>query len=145
MYLTELIPLKPRSDKRVLMALADIPAGEPVNLCTDLEEHDLNEYVTGGRRGVFLAHVGGDSMETEIRKGDVLIINQNLSVNPGDIILAYVGGAYTIKQYQPKPNGLYLVPKNENYESRLITAKDDFETFGVIVGIVRWFKKNLAF
>jgi DNA polymerase V len=131
----------PRSEKtRVLIALASISCGLPQEICTELEKIDLNEFITGGETGVYLMRANGDSMEREIRCGDILIVNRNLQAQTGDAIVSYLNGDYIVKDFKPKNNKLYLVPKNKKYEPIKVTAKDDYETFGVVVGIVRGFK-----
>lgn len=136
MYLTEFIPLEPTSDKYILLTTVSIPAGEPANLCTDLERFNLQEHITGGRDGIYTTRVVGDSMETDIKNGDLLIVNRNLLPKSGNIVIAYLNGAYTVKVYEKKNNVLYLVPKNKNYPPQTITQEDDFETFGVVTFIL---------
>mgnify|MGYP000854035793 CR=1 FL=1 len=136
MYLSEFIPLAPTCDQFVLLASASIPAGEPANVCTEFERFNLQEHITGGRSEVYTVRAIGDSMETEIRNGDLLVVNRNLLPKSGDIVIASVNGAYTVKVFQRKQSGLYLVPKNDNYEPQIITRKDDFEVFGVVTFIV---------
>ncbi len=134
----------PRSQATsILMALASVSCGEPAEICTELEKIDLNELITNGETGVFLLRANGDSMENEIRRGDILIINRNLQANKGDAVVSFVNGDYIVKDFVPKNNGLFLVPKNKSYPTISITEKDDYETFGVVVGIIRGFKKNL--
>lgn len=138
----EILKLKSHSVNYILMASASISCGEPAEICTELEKVDLNEFVTAGSDGVYLIRANGDSMEHEIRRGDWLVVNRNLQAHFGDAVLAFVNGDYTIKDYQPRRNGLMLVPKNAKYKSQAITRKDDFEIFGVVTGIFRNFKKN---
>lgn len=137
----EILKLKSHSKNYILMASASVSCGEPLEICTELERVDLNEFVTEGSDGVYLIRASGDSMEHEIRIGDWLIVNRNLCANSGDAILAFLNGDYVVKDYQPCRNGLTLVPKNAKYKSQTITRKDDFEIFGVVTGIMRNFKK----
>jgi SOS-response transcriptional repressor LexA len=139
---TEIFPLYPRTKNTVMIARASVSCGEASEICTELERADLNEIVTGGRDGVYLIRARGDSMEHEIRRGDWLIVDRNQPAKFGDAILAFVNGDYLVKDFEPKRNGLMLVPKNKKYPSLSVTAKDDFEVFGVITGIYRNFKKN---
>lgn len=133
--------LFPRTKNSVLLASASVSCGEPLEICTELERIDLNEFITNGQDGVYLIRANGDSMEHEIRRGDMLIVNRNLCANSGDAVVALVNGDYTVKDYQPKRNGLMLVPKNAKYKTQTITRADDFEVFGVVTGILRDFKK----
>jgi DNA polymerase V len=130
-----------QTDTRVMMAIASISCGEPQEISTELEKIDLNEFITGGKDGVFLIRAINDSMEHEIRNGDWMTVNRNLSPECGDAVVAYLNGQYLVKDYKPKRNGLFLVPKNPKYPAQKVTADDDFETFGVVTGILRKFKK----
>ena len=142
MYLSEFIPLAPTCDQFILLASASIPAGEPSNVCTEFERLNFHEHITGGSDGVYTVRAIGDSMETEIRNGDLLVVNRNLLPKSGDIVIASVNGAFTVKVFQRKQSGLFLVPKNDNYEPQIITRKDDFEVFGVVTFILHQVKKN---
>jgi DNA polymerase V len=137
----EIFPLLPRTKNNVLVALAPVSCGEPGEICTELERVDLNEYLTGGQDGIYLIRANGDSMEHEIRLGDLMIVDRNQSPKPGEAVVALVNGDYTVKDYQPRRNGLTLIPKNAKYKSQIITRQDDFEIFGVVIGILRRFKK----
>ena len=139
---TEIFPLLARSDTRVLIASASVSCGEPAEICTELERVDLNEYITNGENGVYLIRAVGDSMEAEIRRGDLMIVNRNLQARGGDVVVAYVNGNYTVKIYKPKRNALMLVPKNAKYKSQIITRRDDFEVFGVVTDVLHKLKKN---
>jgi SOS-response transcriptional repressor LexA len=136
----EILPRSPQT--RVLMALASISCGDPAEICTELERVDLNEFVTNGESGVYLLRAKGDSMEAEIRRGDMLIVNTNLQAETGDAVVARVNGDYIVKDFTTNRGGLFLVPKNKKYDSIKVTAKDDYEIVGVVTGIVRGFKKN---
>ena len=83
-------------------------------------------------------------MEYEIRNGDWLITDRNIALQSGDIIVASINGNYVVKDYKASQNGILLIPKNEKYKPRIIKENDDFETFGVVMGILRQFKENLT-
>ena len=143
MKLTEFIPLRPNSNKFILLADAAVSAGEPCEIPDDFEQCDINEYLTNGKDGVYLIRVVGDSMEAEIFHGDQLIVNRNLQAEHGDKIIASVGGSFTVKIFSQSPReGLRLVAKNGKYKPRKILPKDDFEIFGVVTHVIRKLKKN---
>lgn len=131
-----------RSETSVLIALAEISCGSAQEICTELERIDLNEFVTNGETGVFLIRARGDSMETDIRRGDLLIVNRNLQPQSGDAVVAFVNGDYIVKDYKPKRQGLMLVPRNDKYQSQTIKRTDDFEIFGVVTDVLRKMRKS---
>jgi DNA polymerase V len=136
----EILSLPVQSEKSVMLALVMVPCGEPTEICTELERIDLNEYITRGRDGVYLIRVVGDSMETEIRSGDLIVVNRNLLPASGDIVVACVNGNYTIKIYKPYRNGLQLVSNNEAYKPKIIKPEDKLEIFGVVTDVIHRLK-----
>lgn len=137
----EIYKIKPRAETSVLVALASAPCGSPQEICTELEIVDLNEFITGGESGVYLIRAKGDSMEAEIRRGDLMVVNRNVPAEKGDAIVAFVNGDISVKIYKPERNGLTLVPKNKKYKSQIITSHDDFEIFGVVTDVLHKLKK----
>lgn len=73
MRLAEPIPLRSHSENYCLMATVAVPAGEPLEIESELEKVDFNEYLTGCAEGVYLIRISGDSMEAEISHGDTLV------------------------------------------------------------------------
>lgn len=121
--LTNFRELRPHSDNYCLMASVGVPAGEPVEIESELERVNLNAYLTGGTNGVHFVEVDGNSMEAEIFHGDVLIVNRNLQPQPANKVIARVGAAYTVKIFFPCKNGLRLIALNEKYEPRFVSKK----------------------
>ena len=139
----EIYKLKPHSDNYCLMAtIGSIAAGEPRESESLFERVDLNEFVTGGSEDVFMIRADGDSMETEIKSGDWMIVNRALQARNGDKILAAVGNSYTVKIFAPARNGLSLIASNGKYAPREITKRDNFVIFGVVTHVLHTIKKN---
>ncbi len=132
----EIIPLAENSKTTAWLALGAISAGRAQELSGDLEPVDLNEYLTNGRGAVFLVRVCGDSMETEIESGDLLIVDRNRAAKQNDKIIASVNGDFTIKIFRERP-ALQLVASNGKYLSRKITRRDNFQIFGVVTHIIK--------
>lgn len=138
----EMKAIAARTENSILLASVQVPAGEPADICTELEKIDLNEYITGGSDGVYLIRVVGDSMEAEIRHGDLIVVNRNLSPKSGDVVVISVNGAYTVKIYQPFRNGLHLVAANAKYKTKTVTRRDSCEVFGVVTDVLHSLRKN---
>ena len=127
-------------ENQIFLASVAVCAGEPAEITDELDQIDLNEYLTSGTEGVFLIRVVGDSMETEISHGDLLVVNRNLQAKDGDKIIASLDGNFTVKIFRKTPT-LQLVASNGKYTPRQISRKDDFQIFGVVTHIVRQIKK----
>jgi len=138
----EIYKLSRQSETHILMAtIGLIAAGEPAETESLFERVDLNTFIMKGSEDVYMIRASGDSMETEIKSGDWLIVNRGLQAKNGDKILACVGNSFTVKIFSNGKNGLSLVSSNGKYAPRRITRRDNFEIFGVVIGIYRDFKK----
>ncbi|MHB1645516.1 MAG: transcriptional repressor LexA [bacterium] len=87
----------------------------------------------------FLLKVTGDSMtEAGIMQGDYVIVDKSLTASEGDIVIAQVDNAWTMK-YLSKENGSYiLLPANPRYKP--IKPKNELQIAGVVTGVARKYK-----
>lgn len=140
MKLAELKSLAPRSRSLSRLATVAVSCGEPLEISNEIELFDFNELLTGGRDGVYFIRAVGDSMEMEIKSGDMLIVNRNLQASDGDKIVASLNGNFTVKIFRASPT-LQLVATNGKYTPRKISRRDDFQIFGVITHVIHSLKK----
>ena len=83
-----------------------------------------------------LFQVRGDSMiEAGIHQGDFVVIEKVRSAMPGDIVLAFVDGEFTLKTLARDKKGFYLEAANAAYQP--IRPATDLEIHGVMVGLFR--------
>ncbi len=88
---------------------------------------------------VFMFHISGDSMvDLGIYEGDIAIVKKTQDIQDGDIVVANVDGAYTIKTCHIKGNIITLEAANPLYKT--IKPKFKLEVFGKVTGIVRKIK-----
>ena len=81
----------------------------------------------------FLVKAKGDSMETDIHDGDLVLVKRQTHANTGQIIACVNRGECLIKQYgKGHPNVLSSL--NKDYLP--IVVGDDFRIEGVVTGIV---------
>ncbi len=87
----------------------------------------------------FLLKVTGDSMtEAGIMPGDYVVVDKSGTAAEGDIVIAQVDNAWTMK-YLAKENGSYiLLPANSRYKA--IKPKNELVVAGVVTGVVRQYK-----
>lgn len=99
---------------------------------------DLNAYVSSNPTSTFLVKVEGDSMiGAHIVPGDLAVVDKARKARSGDIVLAYVNGEFTIKRYELKKDGAYLVAENPAYLPIRVVDADAGRIWGVVVGTVR--------
>ena len=92
----------------------------------------------------FLVRAAGDSMiDAGIFEGDILLVDRALEARPGDIVLAYLRGEFTIKRLAFDNGRPELHPENEaeNYPVIRPEPEDDFNVEGVVVSSIRRFRK----
>lgn len=119
--------------------LVDVPvlAGQPSEAgdSTDSRYVMLPRELVG-RHPVFLIEVEGDSMtQAGITAGDVLEVQMETQANDGDIVVAEVDGAYTVKTLFTDDEGLlWLVPQNDSYDPILLTGHL-WRIIGKVIGL----------
>ncbi len=102
-----------------------------------LDRVDLNDYLVSSPEKTILINVRGDSMiEAGIQEGDKVVVEMESSTRVGDIVVAAIDGAYTVKYLDQSPNGqVVLHPANPNYSP--IIPSGELKIFGKVVGVVR--------
>ncbi len=84
--------------------------------------------------------VKGDSMiDAGIHDGDLAVVEKRLSANIGEIVVAIVDNEFTLKTLQRERGQFILCPANPAYP--VIRPKENLEIFGVLVGLIRKYRK----
>jgi len=113
----EVLDGEDRLDRSVeVPVLGNVAAGLPL-----LAEENLEgtvrlpeEYVRRGQH--FALHVKGDSMrEAGIMDGDIAVFRQQQSADNGDIVVAMVDEAVTLKRFFKEKNRIRLQAENPDY------------------------------
>ena len=85
----------------------------------------------------FLMKVEGDSMiDAHIVEGDYIVVNPESETAHGDIVVAKIGEETTVKRYEVRDGGVYLVPRNSGHEPIDITTTEA-RILGKVVGLIR--------
>ena len=121
------------------------------NLCI---EHGDYILVDGDMpNGTIAVTIEGDSMEPEFKEGDIILIDPNLSPQPGDYVIAKRVCPYsdsvesTFKKYRPRQydeNGNLeydLVPINPDYPT-LNSKRDQLTIVGILIEHHRKFRRR---
>ena len=85
-----------------------------------------------------LVTVKGDSMiDAGLLAGDTIIVERDNTANDGDIVVAVVDGAYTVKRLARENRKFVLKPENKAYP---VLRPDPLEIAGVVVGSFRKYR-----
>lgn len=124
--------------------LGRISAGVPgeteehVEKYITLDPSLLSRKVTSGAR-LFAVKVQGESMrDAGILDGDILIAQQTDNVKMGDVVIALLDDAVTVKYIFYAGGKWELRPANPDFESRFVEL-EDLKVQGNVVGLVRKF------
>ncbi|MBI4377311.1 MAG: repressor LexA [Elusimicrobia bacterium] len=130
----------------VPMAVPTVPGGCPKFINEECEAFP-ESYLWFDRRWLrlrdaFALRIKGDSMkDAGIRDGDTVLIKRQSHADPGDVVVAVVGGGATLKRYCPEKDAIYLKPANEAFDPIRVPHGDaEFRIVGKAVkrfGVVR--------
>ena len=119
--------------------IGKVAAGEPLFASENIEGMLAVDDAFLSTKKVFALKVKGDSMKNAgILDGDYVLARRQHSAEPGEIIVFIVGDEITVKRYDSKGDQVFLIPENENYETRTIQKRSsELQIAGKVVGILR--------
>lgn len=120
--------------------LGRVRAGQPEpapDQDAGFEVLNIDDHLVRHPERTTLCHVRGDSMkDAGLLDGDLVVVEANRPTKPGDIVVAVVDSAMTVKTLRLDRNGnWFLEAANPAYEP--IRPKGELEILGVVVGSFR--------
>lgn len=132
------IQLKARPDEITVMIKGVVKAGQPVECYEDFEEIKVHPSMFRYSERVFALRVSGDSMiEAGILDGDLVFIEEKQTAENGQIVLASVDGAQTLKRIHYCDGCVKLCPENKCMKPLSIKKEQQLLIHGVLVGVWR--------
>ncbi|MEX9253124.1 translesion error-prone DNA polymerase V autoproteolytic subunit [Pseudenterobacter timonensis] len=128
-----IFPCQPGTPILLPLFMERVPCGFPSPAQDYIEESlDLNKLVIKHPSATYFVRVSGDSMiGAGISNGDLLVVDRSLSAAHGDIVIAAVGGEFTVKELQTYPR-FQLLPHNANYSPIVFDTEEELQIFGVV-------------
>ena len=132
--------LIPRSLAAPVKVLGTVEAGFPSPAEEELlDTLSLDKYLIDNPAATFLLKVTGESMtEAGIMPGDMVLVDRSRTAQSGDIIIAEVDGAWTMKYLKKRGQTVALMPANASYKP--IVPKSELKIAGVVTAVVRKYK-----
>lgn len=97
---------------------------------------DLNELCIPHPAATFFLRAQGQSMEgVGIHSGDLLIVDRSLTARQGDVVVACLEGAFTVKTLQLRPRPA-LLAAHPDYPPQYPADLQTLEIFGVVRFVV---------
>lgn len=133
--------LKPVEVRAVLalpLFVERVPCGFPSPAADYVEQRiDLNSLLVQRPSATYFIRVSGDSMiDGGIADGDMLVVDSSITAEHGNIVVASVGGEFTVKKLLTRPT-IQLVPMNASYSPIQIGSEDSLEVFGVVTFAIK--------
>ena len=132
--------LIPGSIKSPVRVLGTVEAGFPSPAEEELADTlSLDDLLIQNREATFLLKVSGDSMSgAGILPGDMVIVDKGQTPKSGDIVIAEVDGAWTMKYLKKRGENITLMPANPDYKP--IRPKSELKIAGVVTAVVRKYR-----
>jgi repressor LexA len=100
----------------------------------------FNEYLIQNKEATYILEVKGDSMiDAGILEGDLVVVERTNAPRVGDIVIADVDGAWTMKFLRKRGETFYLVAANPRYKP--IVATQELRIVAVVIAVVRKYKR----
>jgi SOS regulatory protein LexA len=120
--------------------LGTVEAGFPSPAEEELADNlSLDDLLIQNRESTFLLKVSGDSMsEAGILPGDMVLVDKAQIPKSGDIVIAEVDGAWTMKYLRKRGDNVALLPANPRYQP--IKPKKELKIAGIVTAVVRKYR-----
>ncbi len=93
---------------------------------------DLNQELIRHPSSTFFLNVSGDSMTgAGIQDGDLLIVDRGIDPYPGQVVVALVDGAFTLKRLTRHREQLYLEADHPKFPPLDLSTYEDVQIWGV--------------
>lgn len=115
-----------------------VAAGMPILAIENIEdEFIVSKTIFGTSQELFMLKISGDSMiEIGIDDGDYVVVKKQENAENGDIVVAYLEGYATVKNFYKDGNKIRLQPQNPLYQP---IFTQNCNVLGKVVGCIKRF------
>ena len=134
---------KPSAEYTAPLLGVHVAAGFPSPADDYIEARiNLNDYIVTHPSATFYYRAEGNSMiDAGIYDGDLLVVDNSLTPQNNDIVVATIDGERTLKQIKIADGKICLSPKNANYKPIEITDSMHITISGVLVCNIHFHKR----
>lgn len=121
-----------------LPLIGRVAAGTPIMVEANVEKNLRVDRALFKPQPDYLLRVVGESMvDAGIQDGDLIAVRQAPEARNGQIIVARVDDAVTVKVFKRDRRGIHLLPRNPEYAPIEVDETRDFAIEGLYCGLVR--------
>lgn len=102
----------------------------------EAEVHISTQIARPGAKHFLLRAVGDSMDEAGINDGDLVLVRQQATARPGEIIVALVDDEATIKYFHPERGHVVLRPRSHNPRWKPLVVSADLRIQGVFVTVI---------
>lgn len=125
--------VSPTSNGAWIPVLGKVQAGIPVEAVQDIIDYEDISNITKDPSDYFALQIKGSSMEPRFCAGDVVIVKKQNTAEDGDIVIALINGdEATVKKFKQRPEGIMLIPMNNNFET-MFYSNDEIEKLPISI------------
>jgi SOS regulatory protein LexA len=120
-----------------LPVLGTVSAGFPSPADEELTDTmSLDEYLIGNKEATYILKVNGNSMiDAGILPGDILLVERGANPRDGDIVIAQVDRAWTMKYFRKRGTAVFLEAANKDYQP--IHPQEELQIAAVVRAVIR--------
>ncbi|ATD67169.1 MULTISPECIES: transcriptional repressor LexA [Luteimonas] len=127
-----------QGDALRLPVLGQVAAGAPIGADIGSDDYLVLDRVLFSPSPDYLLKVKGDSMRDEgIFEGDLIGVHRTRDARSGQIVVARVDDAITVKLLKIGKDRIRLMPRNPDYAPIEVLPDQDFAIEGLYCGLVR--------
>lgn len=130
----KLLPKRIFGEARLLGLIeAGFPSAAEEELADTLS---FDDYLIENKEASYILKVKGDSMiDVGIQEGDMVIVERGKEPKSGDIVVAEIDRAWTMKYFRKSGAKVWLEPANKKYKP--IYPKEDLKIEAIVKAVVR--------
>ncbi len=117
-----------------------VRAGDPIEVCETVDYVDVPEEMLARGENVALRVTGNSMIDGNICDGDVIIVKRQNTAENGQVVVALINNQATVKEIHFHKGKIELRPRNPEMESIFVTGSEDFQIYGILVGMYRKYK-----
>jgi repressor LexA len=131
--------LPDRSETTSIPVVGQVAAGLPLLAEENIVEvRPVSRKLLRGSGLHFLLEVVGDSMNAAgIADGDLVLVRQQVTAEPGMKVVALIDDEATVKVFRPAGDVVVLEPRSTNPKHKPIIVEREFRIQGVVVATIR--------
>lgn len=127
-----------RANTVAVPVIGRVAAGQPILAAENIEEYiPVSTRLARGHWRYFILRVRGDSMDRAgIHDGDLVLVRQQDTADPGNHVVALINEDATVKRLRIARDAILLEPMSSNPIHKPIVVDRDFRVQGVVVATI---------